>query len=839
MRNPKHLWLALLAAAGLLFAPKTSVAANPKAKTPTLAARALEILDARCSECHDDLARSGLNVLDRATLIAGGEHGKAVIPGKSASSSMIPLLRHQTKPTMPPGEAPLTEAEIQTLESWIDAGLPWPEGREGAGNETPQDKRWWSLKTPVRPTVPVVGKTLTTWVKSPIDAFIAKKLEDAKLHPAAIADRRTLIRRATFDLHGLPPTEDDVRAFEADSAPDAFAKLVDRLLASPRYGEKWGRYWLDLARYGDSSGYEQDPYLLDAWRYRDYVIESFNEDKPYDRFIREQIAGDELWPEDPQAQRGTGFYTVGPNRDMLFKVEDTNRIESLSDFVDTTSSLFMGLSVGCARCHDHKFDPISQKDYFKLQAIFAPAVKNRIFLDYNGSRFWDISENYRQFKLRDLAAQIARTFEPYTKILKEKKKAALPPEVRAAFDTEESKRSQEQQGMVNAFHKALDVSSDEVRILLNKNAIDRAILDGIERDLVNMYAGFSPPPMAPGIHDLGRQADATYMPVRNQSGPGVLIRPGFPDALGGGIIPEPEITATSTGRRKALAEWLTQPSHPLTARVMINRVWHGHFARGLITTPSDMGRRGTLPTHPELLDYLATEFVAQKYSFKAMHRLMMNSAVYQTITVADPEALKQDPENRLLSHMNRRRLGAEEIRDAVLSSSGTLNLAMGGPPVVPPLPTDELFGLSVPIPDAWVVSRNPAQHTRRSVYLIRKRGFQQPLFEVFDAPDGALHCPRRESSTMAPQSLSLLNGSFTQEQSAAFAKRILHESAKTKRDPVDRAFAIALLRQPTADERVRIETFLKNQTAQLGSRPRAFSELGRVLFNLNEFLYID
>jgi hypothetical protein len=677
-------------------------------------------------------------------------------------------------------------------------------------------------------------------VRTPIDAFILEKLRSQHLNPAPEADRFTLIRRATFDLHGLPPTVEQVLAFANNPAPDAYEKLIDELLQSPRYGEKWGRHWLDLVRYGDTSGFESDPYLLYAWRYRDYVIKSFNDDKPYDRFVKEQIAGDEIFPDDPVSQAGTGYFTVGPNRDMLFKVEDINRVETLTDFVDTTSSVFLGLTVGCARCHDHKFDPIPQRDYYRLQAIFAPAVKTRIFLDYNGARFYDLEENTRQVKLAEIGEEIARIQAPYRKKLYEEKLASFPGEVREAFITEESQRTVEQRQIVNANNKLVKISDEATRATMSKE--DTRRVDLIAKRLVEMFANFKLGPFAPGVTDAGQEAPATYLPVRGRSGLGERVRPGLPSALGGGNISEPSAEATSTGRRRALAEWIATPDNPLTARVMVNRLWQFHFGRGIVASPSDFGSRCVGPSHPELLDWLATEFVVQGWSLKQMHRLIMTSSVYRQASTASPEATRQDPENVYLSHSNRHRLLSEEIRDAILQAAGVLNLKMGGRPVIPPLRSEELYGMSLPPDVAWIVTTDPTEYSRRSVYLFSRRAFRQPMFEVFDSPDGVMHCSRRDSSTTAPQSLTLFNSDFTVEQAKNLSGRLLRNLGgkfSNRAEVIAAAWRQVLARDPSADEIAAARTFLDRQAQILGSEVAAVTELCRALINSNEFLYVD
>ncbi len=785
----------------------------------TLPARAVALLGERCGACHGQkTGMSGLRLTSRESLIEGGKRGPAIQPGHADESLLLRAVLHRGPVSMPPGGR-LSGEEIETLRSWIDQGAEWPAGPVKAPTAA-----WWAFRKPGRPEVPATADAAT-----PADAFLLEKMRAAGVEPAPEADRLTLLRRASFDLTGLPPSPEQVRAFLNDASPQAWEKVVDALLASPRYGEKWGRIWLDLVRYGDTSGFEQDPYILEAWRYRDYVIQSFNSDKPYDRFAKEQIAGDELWPDDPQAKTGTGFFRVGTNRDMLFKVEDLNRVEKLTDYVDTTSSVFLGLTVGCARCHDHKFDPIPQRDYYRMQAIFAPAVNDRVFLEYNDARFYDLAANTREFRLRQIGREIGRIEKPYRERLQEEKAAHLPAAVQAARRTKAAARTPEQQAIAAESDKQIKPSDEEVLAALSPADAER--IQAIEKRLLNMFAGYGPPPMSPGIIDVGREAPRTYIALRgNPDAPGDEVGPGFLSCLGGGDVPDPPLHARTTGRRKALAEWIASADNPLFARVMVNRIWQGHFGYGLLRTPSDFGTRAGQPSHPELLDWLATEFAARHWSIKAMHRMMMLSAAYRRSANATESARIKDPANMLVSHMNRRRLEAEEIRDAVLQAAGTLNLQMGGMPVVPPLEAQELYGIIGKPENAWVVTPDPAEHTRRSVYLIVRRTFQQPMFEAFDAPDGVFSCPRRTESTTAPQSLALLNSRFMLEQARALAAKIRG---------VEDAWERVLERAPSPGEKRAAEEFLARQKARLGSDEAARVELVRGLLNLNEFLYVD
>jgi hypothetical protein len=780
--------------------------------------RAIQVLEARCLGCHGKTVQMAELRLDsREAMLEGGGRGAAVNLQNPAGSLLLQAVRFEGKLTMPP-TGKLPDEEIAVLETWIAAGAEWP----AAGGAVTSSH--WAFEEPGRPEVPEVAG-----VEHPVDRFLLPKIRAAGLEPAPIADRRTLARRAWLDLHGLPPTARELDEFLEDTAPGAWERLIEKLLSSPRYGEQWGRRWLDLVRYGDTAGFEQDPYILEAWRYRDYVVKSFNDDKPYDRFVKEQIAADELWPDDPEARTGTGFYRVNANRDMLFKVEELNRVERLTDAVDTTSTVFLGLTVGCARCHDHKFDPIPQRDFYRMQAIFAPAVNDRVFLEYNSARFYDIAENTRQFRLRQTGDQIARIFKPYRDQLRAERIAWLDPDVQALFEIAPEKRTSEQQALVTAAERDFQIKDDEIYARLSQE--DQERVAEIGKRLVSTFHGYSAPPMAPGLIDVGREAPRTYIALRgNPEMPGEEVRPGFLSVLGGGEIPEPPLHAQTTYRRKALAEWVASAENPLFARVMANRIWQYHFGHSFVDNPSDWGIRSAKPQHADLLDWLAGEFAARGFSFKAMHRLLMTSEAYKRSSGVTPEMREKDPANELYARFTRRRLDAEEIRDAVLLASGKLNLKMGGMPAVPPLDKEELYGIIGRPESAWMVSPDSSEWYRRSLYLLHRRTFRAPMFEAFDMPDGIASCPRRNESTTAPQSLTLLNSSFMMEQAANLAK-----VAPT----VEEAWRRVLLRAPTAAEREEAGEFLIEQTEALGSEEAARAELARALLNVNEFLYLN
>ncbi|MGH9662500.1 MAG: DUF1549 and DUF1553 domain-containing protein, partial [Bryobacteraceae bacterium] len=496
-------------------------------------------------------------------------------------------------------------------------------------------------------------------------------------------------------------------------------------------------------------GFELDSYIADASRYRDWVIQSFNEDKPYDKFIREQIAGDEFWPEDPAAVTGTGFFCVGPSRDTSPDQADINREETLTDYVDTTASAFLGLTFGCARCHDHKFDPITQRDYYRFRAVFAPAVKTRVALDRLESERYEADENVREIQLREVGAQIAAVQARCREQIQSRRAANAP---------------------------STRIGDEEIRACLSTTELER--LDVIERRLVSMFATYRPKPFACGVTDVGDHSPRTLLPIRGAA-IGEPVNAGFPGVFGGGDITDrvgpregtgPIPLKPTTGRRRALADWIVD--NPLAARVMVNRIWQHHFGRGLVATPSDFGSRGRAPSHPELLDWLAVEFVEHGWSVKHIHRLILNSATYRQGVNPSPEAAEKDPENIYVSHFSRRRLSSEELRDAMLAASGALNLKMGGRPVVPPLGQEELRDLTQRPEDAWIVTADAADHNRRSIYLLQKRTFRMSMMEVFDAPESLVTCPRRDSTTTAPQSLSLLNGTFAMTQASVLAARL-------------------------------------------------------------------
>jgi hypothetical protein len=780
---------------------------------------ARSVLEAKCSTCHGAPRMSDLDLRERESILKGGKRGPAIVPGKAEESLLYKAVRREGELQMPPGKGALTAAEIDSIRDWINGGARW----DAADSKAPSGPSWWSFKKPARPSVPTPKDA--SRVRNPIDAFILAKLEEKSLRLAPEADRRALARRASFDLHGLPPTPEQIDEFVNDRSPDAYEKLVDRLLASPRYGERWGRYWLDLVRYADTSGFETDHFFITAWRYRDYVISSFNEDKPYNTFVQEQIAADELWStnmdlegssklpkekeENVKRRIGTSLFTIGSFPIEYTYYGDQFRAEWAGDAVDTVGGAFLGLTVACARCHDHKFDPISQRDYYRMTALFAGSVEREIPL----VSLFDVQTASRNFPLLSQAQVLKQMAARSGRGGRGGGRGG-----RGGGQAQQAQNTQADAADADPVAAPPRMAAADPQRAALLQQLGEAYLRAPERyPFANVLAHEE---VVPDTHVLVRGD------FKNK---GPMVEPGFLSALNPGPpIVEPKDVLFVPQRRKALALWLTSPDNPLLARVMVNRIWLGHFGEGLVRTPNDFGRQGDAPTHPELLDWLATEFVARGWSIKQMHRLIMLSSAYRASSVADEEALKKDPENHLLSRMNRRRLDADSLRDSVLAVAGTLNLKMGGVGVIPPLSREEI--LAARMPNLWPANPDPAEHNRRSVYLQMKRSLTLPLLQIFDAPDSATSCPRRERSTVAPQALALLNGETTVAQADQFAVRITKIAADDADAGVTAAWRLAFGRTPTANER---------QTALEYLRRNSLSRLCLLVFNMSEFIYVD
>jgi hypothetical protein len=710
-----------------------------------------------------------------------------------------------------------------------------------------RQREFWSFQKVMPQTLPEVKSK--AWVRTPIDRFIAAKLEAKGIAPGPAADKITLLRRATFDLTGLAPTPAEVDAFLADKSPQAFEKVVDRLLASPQYGERWGRHWLDLARYAESEGFKSDESRPNAWRYRDYVIDSLNRDKPYDRFVQEQIAGDEMWPGSSEARVATGFGRHYPDESNARNLQQ-RRQEILDDITDATGSVFMGLTYGCARCHNHKFDPILQADYYRLQAFFANTSAD----DHISMLTREQVAEYRQRKAaweektRDIREKIAVVLAPVKKQTVQEYFDKYPPEIQAMILKSAAERTPYETMMWAKAKPYLEMSDDDAAKALKGEP--KKQYEALRAELAQ-FKDSDPGELPEGIGmaDLGRTAPATHiLSVGVYDAPKEEVQPGFLTLLAPGpakIVPPAGIE--STGRRTALAKWLTDPENPLPARVMANRIWHYHFGRGIAGTPSDFGIMGERPTHPELLDWLTREFVSSGWSLKHMHRLIMNSAVYQQASEFREDAAEIDSGNRMLWAFPRHRLESEVIRDASLEVAGLLNSKVGGPSVFPELPQ----GMAAPR-GGWKVS-SAEERNRRSVYIFVKRNARYPMMEAFDMPDTHESCSRRDVTVTAPQALSMLNDRVALEWAQAFAGRALAE-----KDPVETAYRLAYSRVPDAWEKDTVATFLHKQKGVIEARvgrgealalpaampegtdrtyAAAFVDFCQMLLNSNEFVY--
>lgn len=774
-----------------------------------------------CQGCHGPTqALSKLDVSSREGLLQGGTRGPALLPGQADQSPLLHVLEGRNGLQMPPGgpKQKLPPETIAAFREWIAVGAVWPT-RPAEANWAYKDEDLWAL----RPVLP----------------FDPAKSIDAFLKPAPRADRRTLIRRVSFDLTGLPPTPEEVGAFLADQSPQAWDKLIDRLLASPRYGERFGRHWLDVVRYADTSGYSNDFERPNAWRYRDYVIRSFNQDKPYDQFIREQIAGDELYPGNPEALIATGFLRAGPWEHTAMSVEAVTRQLFLDDVAHNTVSTFLGLTLGCAKCHDHKFDPIPTKDYYRVQAIFASTEFARPKLPFLPT------ENTAD--LPSGAAQMRTLYDRTLARMKEFRQNTANPDEYEEFKLFQ-KHSQLYKESLNRFEPlAFAVSSGP--------------LDG--------QTDGGPALKYPPSADY-RPAPVHILPGGNIQSPAEAVLPGVLSALEkAGQYPAPQIPNTVAGRRSAFARWIADPRNPLTARVIVNRIWQSHFGEGIAGDPSNFGKMGKKPTNPELLDWLAGALVQNGWRIKPIHRLILQSAAYQS------------------TNFQPRRLEAETLRDSLLAVSGELNLEAGGTGVFPQINEDvarqpqHRMGSLAP---AYAPSPLRRQRNRRTIYTFQQRSLPDPLIEVFNGPSLDLSCERREASTVPTQAFGLLNSQFTNDLALAMAAR-LEKEAPTLDARLRRSFELAFSRPAQPGELQaakrhftrmlafhktnppparakpkplvhKITSELTGQTSEfvqaedpapyepnlhpsdVGPATRALSDVTLMLLNANEFLYV-
>ncbi len=922
------------------------------AVSPAFESKVRPLLLASCVGCHGKESPGGGLRLDRA-----------VAPDK-AQEIVRRIKGEGGKARMPIGP-PLSAEKIAVLEQWVREGAAWPAG--GKTLATPslmeKGKTHWAFQPLSHPAVPK-SKTNSAWVRNPIDAFILKGLETKGLKPAPAATRRELIRRLAYDLTGLPPTPEEVSAFQADKSPNAYEHLVDRLLASPHYGEKWGRHWLDLVRYAETNSYERDNPKPNITKYRDYVIRAFNEDKPYDRFIKEQIAGDEMPDAPGDALTATAYYRLGIWDDEPADLKQAE-FDDLDDLVTTTGQAFLGLTLDCARCHDHKLDPIPQKDYYRFAAFFRNINRFKNGGPTDEMTCFATPEQKRDYERR-LAEMTAK------RAAKQAEVAAIENEFRKQFprllnpaDLTDL-RYRYYEGMFGAFPNydaltpaatgtlnpgvltlaprrrdeflsfvyegTLNVPKDgDYTFFLDSDDGSRLLIDGkkiLEKDIaggqgqekqakVHLAAGrvafrldyyqgnsefglsvgwrgpdFTRRPLSalescdergfptllkeelpivlgeaavkqhaellkqkaelgkaevPGekvlvVTEAGPKAPEMFLLQRgNPATPGDKVEPGFPLCAAGGpaVVPEPPSGAKSSGRRTALANWLASPANPLTARVIVNRVWQHHFGHGLVRTPNDFGLTGARPTHPQLLDWLANEFIAQGWSFKKLHRLILTSNAYKQSSAPDAKGLAKDPINDLCWRFDMRRLDAEEVRDSVLAVSGNLNLTLYGPSIYPEIPKEILAAQSRPGNDWYTDKMKPEDLNRRSIYIHVKRSLIYPLLASFDLPETDRTTPFRFTSTQPTQALSLMNGPLLNRQAGILAERVKREAGAEPHAFTRRLFALVMQRVPTEKEIAEGVTLLE-RLQKRGAKPeQAQTYLSLMALNLNEFLYLD
>jgi hypothetical protein len=666
-------------------------------------------------------------------------------------------------------------------------------------------------------------------VRTPIDAFILKSLREKGWSPSPGLSRVQLIRRVTLDVTGLPPTPEEVAAFVADRSPKAYENLVDRLLASDGYGERWGQKWLDVVRYADTNGYELDLDRTHAWRYRDYVIRSFNANKPYDQFLKEQIAGDEIWPESHDARIATGFLRAGPEHLVGGNTDkEMDRQEVLVEMTAAVGGAFLGLTMNCARCHNHKFDPILQADYYQLQAIFAGAKGADVEIVTPAEKAAALAAiKEHEARVKPIKDEIAAIEKPYKDQLKAEKKKLLDAAHLAAMEKPKEQRNDAEKLLAKEAESQTNSTWDEVVNRIGEPDKSRRI--GLRKRMHELELD-APPPVAAayGVENMDEAPVTHILKVGDHKMKLAPVEPAVPLAFSNRV----EVPAKVQGRRQALAEWLTSPEHPLTARVMANRIWQARMGAGLVRTMNDFGALGERPTHPALLDWLATEFKAQGWNIKAMDRMILLSSVYRQARTLDGEKMKTDPDNKLYWRAHRRRMDAEMLRDNLLALSGELNRKAGGPAVRVPIEPElyELIFTEAEPDNLWPLAKDTSEYNRRSIYLLNKRTVRLPMMTNFDQPDAMTSCPQRASSTHALQSLSLMNSAFAQDRSKAFAARLTTECGANQACQVKSAYQLAVARAPRSAESVLAQKFF----AEGGK----LEEFCLALMNRNEFVYL-
>ncbi|QDU80173.1 Planctomycete cytochrome C [Polystyrenella longa] len=736
-----------------------------------------------CVDCHsEDLAESDLRLDNLAGMLHGGKAGPALIPGKPASSLIITAIGYQDGTLQMPPDEKLPKSAIADLKRWVEMGAPHPESDQitdtikKSGVDFEAGRQHWAFQPVQKPEIPQLTATSEEWVKNPIDAFILKSLENQQLQPLAPADKRTLIRRATFDLTGLPPKPEEIDAFLADDSPEAFSTVVNRLLDSPHYGERWGRHWLDVARYADSNGLDENVAHGNAWRYRDYVIESLNNDKPYDQFLQEQLAGDLLNAVEPETDYhlknerliATGFLSLGPK--VLAEVDSIKmEMDIIDEQLDTVGRSLMGLTLGCARCHDHKFDPVAQADYYAMAGILK---STKTMESFKIVAKWNENEIASPDQQAQKEAQQAKI---------EAKKTEITGLVASA--TESLKQRLAPDGKLSEKPETQFTAEEQTQ------------LKTLREEQKNLEANLPVLPTAMSVKE-GEAEDIQIHIRGSHLTLGDTVARGFPQVIE--IPVEYKIPDAQSGRLE-LANWLTNKEHPLMPRVMVNRIWRWHFGEGIVTTPDNFGLQGSKPTHPQLLDWLAATFIEKGYSLKEMHRLMMLSSTYQMSSEYDETTAERDPGNVYYWRFNARRLEAESIRDAVLAVAETLDREMGG----------NLLNVDN---RAFVFNHESKENVdydfgRRSIYLPVIRNHLHPVFSLFDYADASVLNGDRQTSTVATQALFLMNSPFLEEQTTAYANWLIAQESEVPAR-TNLLYVKSYGRLATTEEQERVQNFL-------------------------------
>ena len=881
----------------------------------------------KCKVCHGAAQQmGGLNLETAEGFHKGGTNGPVVSGANSSESRLLAAVSYLQPVKMPP-TGKLSDAELASLERWVRLGAPWPEAERAAGASS---AGFWSFE-PVRAVTPPPVRD-ATWIRNAVDNFILARLEEAGLPPSAPADKLTWLRRATFDLTGLPPTSAEIEEFDADDSASAYETVVDRLLASPRYGERWGRHWLDVARYADSTGADEDHRYPYAWRYRDYVIRAFNDDKPYDRFVQEQIAGDLLPPDDPNARVNaegivaTGFLALGTK--LLAEIDKPKLFYDVVDEqIDTTSKALLGITLACARCHDHKFDPFPTTDYYAMASIFAStkqfesltgAVVSKLYFrpiapDDEVARYEEArkaiaaqkaeiakvegkeSTRYRDELAPLLADYMLAAFEIYSEgqtAAAAAERAGLQQDVVERM-AEYLKPGRERRPQLEAWYAATGANRSDVATVYQQRFLatiqlrndanekweeeaaaarakgekeperpqffagdDRFFteinaakgpfglpaerqdayylpeskeqLEKLRAELKTLEAAAPNPPMAVAVNE-GENVDQKVFVRGSVNSPGEAVPKRFPIVLAGSD--QPPITKGSG--RLELARWIGSPSNPLTARVMVNRIWQGHFGEGLVRTPNNFGRLGEKPTHPDLLDYLAARFVREGWSVKSIHRLITLSNAYRMSVTPSPEHLEKDPENRLWSRFKPRRLQVEEMRDTLLALDASLDFTLGGS-LMDGQGTDNEFSEDRK-------SLHPDNTKRRTVYLPVRRSNLPTLFSLFDFGDAAISNEQRTQTNVAPQALYMMNSEFVAERAGALASKLLADNSLNDAERVQRAHMVVLNRPAVADRIDAALSYVAGFPAgeQPDGRLLAWTSLCRTLIASNDFLFLQ